>query len=492
MASKEQDVRLNILNSLLKSTHRKVEDVANAHKEMIAQDPLFYGHLAVWAQEHTDVRDHQEMFVASLLLSEFPEHREAGYVLLQKFPPYRVERIKNHVKKVYKKNPPRIMKSAVKTYLRGFESNPARLDGAAMSRNGKSLTGLYASFRLQPGERAQSILFDDQPPADSKVGQLKMLAETEDPVEQAKLIVENNIPYTTAVGAVKNMTPTVLAALINQMTDQEVLVNLGALRKRGVMENPDLKTLVESKLEKVKKSKKVDVLKAAKAAESAGLDDEMSEQLNDISDTQLKSKGRISMSTALVIDKSSSMESAIEIGKRVGAMVSALVESEFHCWVFDNVATEIQVQSDKLQDWDKALRMVRAGGCTSCGAPLHQMAMRGQEVEQIIMITDQGENRPPYFKQALDTWREKFFGRVPRIVFINVGSYNRRVLEERCRNNEIEYEVFDLVDSTDYYSIPNLVPLLSKPGRLELLDDILSVPLPTREEFDKKKTRLVQ
>lgn len=491
MASKEQDVRLNILNSLLKSTHRKVEDVAGAHKDMLAQDPLFYGHLAVWAQDNTDIRDHKEMFVASLLLSEYPEHREAGYVLLQSFPPYQVERVKNHVKKVYKKNPPRIMKSAVKTYLRGFEANPARLDGAAMSRNGKSLTGLYASFRLQPGERAQAILFDDKPPADSKVGQIKRLSETEDPVEQAKLIVEYKIPYTTAVGAIKNMTPTVLAALINQMTDQEVLVNLGALRKRGVMDNPDLKGLVESKLSKVKKSSKVDVLKAAKAAETAGLDEEMSEQLKDISDTQLKAKGRISMSTALLIDKSSSMESAIEVGKRVGAMVSAIVESDFQCWVFDNVATQINLKSDKLQDWEKALRMVKAGGCTSCGAPVAQLAQRGQEFEQLVMITDQGENRPPYFKQALDMWKEKF-GKTPRIIFINVGASNNRVLEERCRNNEVEYEVFDVPNSSDYYSLPNLIPLLSKPGRLELLDEILSVPLPTRAEFDKKRVRLVQ
>jgi hypothetical protein len=383
------------------------------------------------------------------------------------------------------------MKSAVKTYLRGFESNPARLDGAAMSRNGKALTGLYASFRLPPGERAQAILFDENPPIDSRVGQVKALSETEDPVEQARLIVEHNIPYTTAVGAVKNMTPTVLAALINQMSDQEVLVNLGALRKRGVLDNQDLKELVNSKLQKVKKSKKVDAMKAQKAAETAGVDEEMAEQLSDISDTQLKSKGTISMSTALVIDKSASMESAIEIGKRIGAMISSIVESDFHCWVFDNVAHEINLRSDKLADWEKALRMVRAGGCTSCGAPLWQMAERGQDVEQIVMITDQGENRPPYFKAALDKWKDTF-GSAPRIVFINVGSYNNRVLETRCQNNEVEYEVFDIAGNTDYYSLPNLIPLLSKPGRLELLDEILSVPLPTRAEFDKKKVRLVQ
>jgi len=509
MASKEQDVRLQILNSLLDSTHRDVGRTINTHREMISQDPLFYGHLAVWAMENTDIRDHKEVFTASLLLSEFPEHREAGYVLLQSFPPYQVVKIKNHVKKIFKKNPPRIMKSAVKSYLKGFELNDSRFDGAAASRQKKSLIDLYASFRLKPGAfqnedtkveidgeecmvtRAQAILFEDQPPQNSKPYQVKLLSTIDDPVEQAREIVKHKIPYTTAVGAIKNMTPTVLAALINQMTDQEVLVNLGALKKRGALNNKDLKDLVDKKLAKVKKSKKVDVMKAAKAAETAGVDKELAEQLSDISDTQLKAKGRISMSTALIIDKSSSMSQAIDIGKRLGSMISAIAESDFYCWVFDNVATQIKVKSNKLADWEKALKMVRAGGCTSCGAPLWQMVERGQHVEQIVMITDQGENRPPYFKAALDHWKDKF-GSLPRIVLVNVGGYNSRTLETRCRNSEVDYETFDIPATSDYYSLPNIIPLLTKRGRLELLDEIMQTELPTREEFEKRTVRLIK
>jgi hypothetical protein len=32
----------------------------------------------------------------------------------------------------------------------------------------------------------------------------------------------------------------------------------------------------------------------------------------------------------------------------------------------------------------------------------------------------------------------------------------------------------------DYYSLPNLVPLLAKPNRLELLMEIMEYPLPVR------------
>lgn len=492
MVTTEQDVRLNILNSLLNSTHRDVQQVAATHQDMIEQDPEFYGHLAVWAQKNTHVRDHKEMFVASLLLSEFPEHREAGYVLLQNFPPYQVERIKNHVKKVFKSNPPRIMKSAVKRYLKSFESDMDRLDSAAASRNGKSLTGLYASFKIKPSDFAQQLLFDNNPPENSKLFQVRQLALSDDPAEQARLIVKHNISYTTAVGALKNMTPTVLAALINQMSDQEILVNLGSLQKRGVMDNPDLKKLVQSKLKKAKSSKRVDALKATKAAKTSGVDSDMASDLTDISDAQLKRVAEIPMSTALVIDKSQSMRVAIDIGMELGSMISTVVKGDFYCWVFDTGAQEKTVKSNSLEEWQKKFAMVKAGCSTSCGAAIDRMARKGQSVEQIIMITDQGENTSPTFEQAMDTYNSKM-GFYPRVVFVTCGHYRSSRLVDVCRRRGWDHENFDIPKGADYYSLPNLLPLISKPGRLDLLDEILSLDLPTRASLDKnKKIRLVQ
>lgn len=502
--NKEQDTRVQILNSLLDSTHRDVARVVNTHKDMLEKDPLFYGHLGCWAMENTDIRDHKEVFVASLLLSEYSEHREAGYVLLQKFPPHQVVRIKNHVKNVFKKNPPRIMKSAVKTYLKGFELDEARFDGAASSRQKKALVGLYSSFRIKPGAnqeedttvvldgdeckvtRAQAILFEDQPPVGSRPYYTKMLSKVEDPVEQAKMIVEHRIPYTTAVGAISNMTPTVLAALINNMSDQEILVNLGSLKRRGALNNKDIKALVDKKLKKVKKSKKVDVLKAVKTAEKSGVDADMAKQLVNISDHQLKQKGRISRSTALIVDKSSSMRVAIEISKGIGAMISTIVEGDFYCITADTASYEIKCKSSSLDDWQKAMRMVKANNATSCGVGIRHLINNNYFVEQIIMVTDQGENRHPLFLDELQRYKTKF-GVMPRVIFVNCGRWSCHKLEDQCNSAGIECEAINIPDGADYYSIPNLIPLLTVPGRLELVEQIMQVPLPTRAEFDQKK-----
>ena len=58
MTNTERDVRLDLLNSLLTTTHRKLDEIGALHNQMRTQDPLFYGHLAAWYQRHGDVRDH--------------------------------------------------------------------------------------------------------------------------------------------------------------------------------------------------------------------------------------------------------------------------------------------------------------------------------------------------------------------------------------------------------------------------------------------------
>ena len=52
-------------------------------------------------------------------------------------------------------------------------------------------------------------------------------------------------------------------------------------------------------------------------------------------------------------------------------------------------------------------------------------------------------------------------------------------LEKQCRDRNIVVDVFQF--NGDYYSLPNLVPLLSRPSRLELLMEIMAYPLPERK-----------
>jgi hypothetical protein len=470
----ERDMRLEILNSLLTTPHRELQKVAELHNDMMKRDPIFYGHLAVWYQENGDVRDHKEVFTANLLTSEMQAHRDAGFVLLQQFPPYEVARIVDFMKQ-QKGKMPRSARTAVTRYLRKREADPAFFDRAAL-RGRKSMKHLYATLHIKPNERAEQVLFKDAPPEDSLAYSLKLLAIAQTPLEQAQIIAEQGIPYTIAVGAVKQLTPTVLVALINSMSPQEVINNLNSLKTRGAFDNPEVKALIDEKLAQAVKSDRISALKSRVAAEAAHMDAETVEQLNKIADTQVKKRGKISKPTALLVDKSGSMENAITVGKQIAALVSGITEAELFVYAFDTIAYPIKAKGDQLSDWEKAFQGIQANGATSVGAPVEVMRLKKQAVEQFIIVTDEGDNTAPLFHVAYEAYRRDM-NLAPSVLIVKVGSASTFV-EHNLRNTNAQVDTFTFAG--DYYSLPNLVPMLARPSRLELLMEILELALPER------------
>src|SRR5262245_21168791 len=225
----EQDLRLDLLNTLLTTPHRQLDAIQPLHAEMVRKYPLFYVRLAAWYNDHGEVRDHKEMFIITLVLSDFEGHRDIGLAMLRALPPYQVVRVVDfvHGRKETKKasgashgpghrghdwprspsfrrevvgefglnrNPPRSLKTEVTRYLREREASPEWFDSTVLVAR-KALKRLYALLHIKPGERAQAILFDDCPPPDSRVAGLKRLAAAATPDEQARAIVESRIPF---------------------------------------------------------------------------------------------------------------------------------------------------------------------------------------------------------------------------------------------------------------------------------------------------------
>ncbi|MDY7013388.1 MAG: vWA domain-containing protein [Cyanobacteriota bacterium] len=472
----ERDLRLEMLNSLLVTPHRKLEQVAEIHNTIIDLDPIFYGHLAVWYHQSGDVRDHKEVFVGNLLASKLTEHRDAGYMMLQDFPPYEVARIVDFMKQ-HKNKMPRSARTAVRRYLKEREKTPQRFDRAAL-RGRKAMKHLYATLHIKPNARADAVLFKDAPPTDSLAYALKQLAKAETTVEQAQLIVEYKIPYAIAIGAVKQVTPTVLVALIHAMTPQEVINNLKSLKARGAMDHPEVKTLIDEKLVAAGTDKRVSALKGKVAVEAANLDAETAAKVEKAMDAQIGSKGAIKKPTALLVDKSGSMHQAIEIGKRLAATISGITTADLFVYAFDTMPYPIQAKGANLSDWEKAFQHIRAAGGTSIGCAVEAMRLRKQLVEQFILVTDEGDNSAPYFGTAYAAYC-KDLNVQPSVVIVKVG-YASDFVERQLQPHQVQVDTFAF--SGDYYSLPNLIPLLSRPSRLELLMEILETPLPVRND----------
>lgn len=454
---RERDHRVRVLDSLLTTPHGNLRRAWPLHERLAREDPLFYVHLAAWYADKGSVRDHQEMFIIVLVLSALPAHREVGLALLRRLPPYEVARVVDFIKRTARRTPPRSLRTEVERYLREREAQPGHFDGAVLAAR-EPLKTLYATLRIRPSERAQAILFDNAPPADSRLSALKELARLRGkPREQADLLRRTVLPYKVAASVLGPLTEETAEALVARMSPQEVINHVGSLRRQG----PAVAALVERKLIDARTHARVSAYKAEVATASAP---EWGEHLQRVTREQILRRGRLTVSTALLVDASASMTESLEVGKRIASMLAMVAQSPLVVLGFNQRAWEIADFSS-----------VRAEGATSPGAAVAWLLRHDRMVEQLVLVTDQRENQRPRLAAALRLYRR----RNPhlRVVFITLPGGTDELYRQTVR---LGLDTRDHRFGGDYYSLPDLLPMLSAPTRLGLLTEVLETPLPRR------------
>lgn len=482
MDRQEQSARRLLLQKLLTCPHRKLEEATPVFQEALQRDPLFTGKAcyALTMPEYNRIRDLEEVAIATLLTSPFAEHREAGRVLFQKLEPYRAARcafyIRNSLKKVNRQ-----VKGAVEEYLRALEANPKRFDGAAL-RARKNLHRLYEFFHIKPGPRAQAILFENKPPEDSQLYWVKALARTQDPAEQAKIIVAHKIPLTVATAVIKALTPAVVAALIEVMSPQEAINSRSWLEKGGWLQDARLKQLYLDKLEQATEYERVSVAAIKERKSAQGQDDEIGAKLAAIAEKRIQTGARITRDTLLAVDVSESMTEAIEVAKRLGSMIAPLCDAKLQVICFREHAFALEVKGKTLADWEEAFKMVRADGSTSLGSALAAAWKSGFIPEQAIFITDQEENSRPFLCNVYNQMLKD--GHDPAFIFVNIRSDCREVSDalERAR---ARVQVFDFNEDMSrpgwWVSLDQVITVLAGEGPPSIVDRIMALELPRRK-----------
>src|SRR5262249_13341636 len=148
-------------------------------------------------------------------------------------------------------------------------------------------------------------------------------------------------------------------------------------------------------------------------------------------EARVRARGRITRPTALLIDKSGSMSVALEVGKRLGALISAVCDSDLWTYAFDTAAHEVRPAGPALADWEKALAPLTAGGGTSCGAALAALAQAGRRVEQVVLVTDEGDNSAPLFKDGYANYTKEMNVK-PGVIVVRVGSACE-IVQQACK-----------------------------------------------------------
>jgi len=505
-----------MLNSFLSCPHRELDKIKEVHQDLQKEDPLFYAHLAAWYNKNGEIRDHKEMFSAMLINDPYLDNREVGLALFREEPPYmkarilgtikgRVIKVRNKLSETFKsrgkvinkvkidkkvvgliKNVPNSLKTEVTQYLRWLESDNARFDEVCI-RSYNNLKTLYASLKIKPSERADQVLFKGVYPEESKLSVFKKISDAKTSEEAAKLIVENKIPYMVAVGLIKKMTPTLTVAIIDSMSPQELINNMASLEERGVLNNKDIKSLVEGKLDKASKSKKVSALKSKTATKTGRIKDaDIVKKMDNVADKQVQSY-RIQQSTLIGVDCSGSMDAAIECGKGVAALVSGAISAPLYVTVFNAMAKQIPLpEKATLSDAERAFAPIRAGGYTCMGSIMYLALRNKWLVEQVVIITDEGETDgvQPLFVPAYHKYCQEM-GVTPNVVVVRVGRWQHITFTSRLKAAGIAYDTYE-PRGDDYYALPGLLPMLSRASKTDLLYEVMDTKLPKRKQFKSR------
>jgi hypothetical protein len=515
--TQEEDIRLSMLNSFMTCSHRDTVELNKLHAELQKKDPTFYSHLAAWYQRHGELRDHKEIFSARLITDEYLPNRETGLALFQRHPFFLKFKIFNFIKgkdvkirtktgkkivveiknkkktidevKIDKKhvgldkNIPSSFLTELTRYLSWLESHPTEFDTIAM-RNSSDLKALYVNLRFKHSKRTNDILFEKKYPKDSVMDSYKDIIAATDPVKQAELIVKKKIPFTTAIGLVEDPTPAVWVALIDSMSPQEAINHVATFEEKGLLDNIATKDLIMKKLKQAEKTKSVAALKSKTATATGRIkNEEIVKQMDTIADKQIKKSGVIKVSTVLCIDKSGSMTKAIDMGKRVAAIVSGAIEAPMHVLAFDYMVYPIVSREQTLTGWEAAFRPIIAHGQTCMGACLDYLIKKNISVEQFVFVTDEGETTAPFFTTKYAEYAAKF-GTKPHVVVVHVDGSDRvtHLLTDRMKQAGIEFDIYTPGEA-DYYSLPGLIPLLARKTKLDLLYEVMDTELPVRKEY---------
>jgi hypothetical protein len=471
-----------IITQLVRSPHGDLKQYLPVGAAAAKQEPEFFAHLISYDRVNGQVRDSKTALpVVSLSVGSYPaDFVENSLAHLASLDPRNLVKAVRFAKAVKTPGRMRQIRRLVERYLRAREGSTAWFDRTAVQHR-TSLKELYALGHTKPSPRANAILFEGQRPAGSifeAVAQLGKMA----PLEAAGTILQRKIPFLVAAGTLgsKMKEPDLIMALIAQMSPTELTTNMTMLEKLGVKQSPVLMAALNEALQKAGSSKK-NTLKATRAAGSVK-DATLRKKVQEVQEKQIAAAQGIEGNWLVLADKSGSMSHSIASGRFVAAALAKFVRGKVHLIFFDIQPRYMDATGMTYEDIVAASKHVTANGGTSIGCGLWALAERGFDIDGIAIVSDGGDNTPPFFHDVYGIYVRDTGKSVPVYLYHVPGEAD--ALSSRMTACGFDLQKFELPSSVDMYSITNLVQTM-RAQRYGLIDEIMSMPLLTLTEVFK-------
>ena len=468
--------RTEIISTLTKSAHGKLDEYLPLATVASREDADFYAHLIAWNATRGNVRDARVALPVVGLASRptSRDHVENALALVAHLGPREFARAVAFCRVAGA--PDRTVRRLVVRYLREVELST--WDRLSLQHR-RTLRGLYAKYHVKPSQTAEAALFRGDP-----VGRFAVVQSLRemDPLAAAAAVVHHKIPFLVARGAIgtKFSDPNVLLALIERMTPAEVVTHAKTIRKFG-KDVPALRSALDAALGRVGKSRdKATILKAATAAEAVtGDDDVLAVKLRAAQERQAQQLKTIDGDWLVLGDKSGSMTEAIVVATRVATLLAYAIKGSVHFILFDTDPRYIEATGKTFEEITGLSLKIAAGGGTDLSCGLRYATQRRLSVGGIALVSDGADHGGYGIPRALNEY-EKAVGHKPSFYFYRMKGEPDTFSGQMQRAGE-DVQVFDVGLDADDYSLPALVQTM-RTNRWSLVDEILQTSLATLDD----------
>lgn len=493
--------RKDFLSTLMKVEHGKLQNFVEQGLLAGEAEPELLAHFIAWNELNGKVRDSKVAYPVISLRTVTRHDRdlaENAVAHLMQLSPRDLVRAYDFSKEMtsggrsIKANFRKMFEQGLHQYLAIRENHPKWWDRTVLQHR-DSMKRLYRMSHHKPTARAQRVLFENTYPQNSvfwKVAQLKNMT----PQDAAGVILNEQIPFQIVTGALPNIkNKDIVLALLEGMTGNQIVTNSKMLENLGVKKDPVLNASYLAALNRAKDDKRLNVLKtqglvATYSASTVSMEpqqlmrggpigEEMQQDLRNLQAQATKKQlGGIEGNWLVLGDCSGSMRDAVELAKKVAALITEQVKGKVWLVFFNEKPIPFEVTGKTFFQIQEMTKRIVADGWTSIGCGLDYITTNGHEVDGIAIVSDGGENQMPYFHQAFQNFSKRF-GKEPTSYWLRVGSPGGS-LGNNARGNGIQLEEFDMTRGVDYNSLPNLVKTL-RTNRYSFVDEIMNTPLLT-------------
>lgn len=388
-------------------------------------------------------------------------------------------------------------KSAATKWLRFRETNQPMLEGLAASGYKETIKKIARKAGYKPkSESFFAILGWKQKQSKDghrKIGLDNLILQKRErfdglaEVEICETIVSQKLKYKDVVGRLPKeigLTPAIMVALLPSLSDRDLRQLTPTLEQLGLLTEPEVNNRWEKAVADATDQRALNIAKNVR-------NKEVKEKLVEAADNAARSAVKqvtedIDLHVMFLVDKSGSMEGAIENSKEVLSRILAGFPLEkLHIASFDTIGTVLKPKTASRKAVQHMLEPVVAGGGTIHASAINAFYSSGVRIPEdakliVIVVGDEMGESPRVFARAFEVGNYH----VDAIaLLLNVAWSRGSTVKDCARELGVPFSEVEVAHFDDPYQVPRILQALLDvprlPGTLTygMVERVMKTPL---------------